>query len=143
MDETEIERRAAASAAPSAKRIRNDLPRVTFAVLFMVGLIAASFWILRPFLPALLWSAMIVVATWPLMLSAQRKLWNKRWLAVTVMTGALLLAFVVPFTLAITTLVDNADEISSWVRSIRAAQLPALPDWVKSLPIAGPKIDAA
>ena len=141
MDETEITRRPAAPAATAA-RIRNDLPRVTFAVLIIVGLIAASFWILRPFLPALLWSAMIVVATWPLMLSAQRRLWNKRWLAVTVMTGALLLAFVVPFTLAITTLVDNADEIASWVRSVRTAQLPALPEWVKSLPLVGGKIDA-
>jgi predicted PurR-regulated permease PerM len=59
------------------------------------------------------------------------------------MTAALLLAFVVPFTLAITTLVDNADEIASWVRSISKAQLPALPAWIKSVPLAGAKIDAA
>src|SRR5688572_17029605 len=143
MDEAETASRGPAAVARSGARVRNDLPRMTFGVLFMVGLIAASFWILRPFLPALLWSAMIVVATWPLMLSAQRRLWNKRWLAVTVMTGALLLAFVVPFTLAITTLVDNADEIASWVSSISEAQLPELPDWVKNLPIAGPKIAAS
>jgi predicted PurR-regulated permease PerM len=86
---------------------------------------------------------MIVVATWPLMLNVQRRLWGKRWLAVTVMTGALVLAFVVPFTLAITTLVANADEIASWVSSIGKAQLPELPQWVQNVPLAGPKIAAA
>jgi predicted PurR-regulated permease PerM len=122
---------------------RRDLARTTFAVLFMVGLIGACFWILRAFIPALIWSSMIVVATWSLMLSVQTKLWNKRWLAVTVMTTALLLAFVVPVSLAIGTLVSNADEIAAWAGSLTRAQLPKLPDWVVSLPIAGPKISAA
>lgn len=144
MDEPEITTlHAPAPPAPVAFEVRNDLPRTTLAVLFMVGLIAACFWILRPFLPALLWSAMIVVATWSLMLRLQQKLWGKRWLAVTVMEAALLLAFVVPFTLAITTLVDNADEIASWVSSISKAEMPDLPNWVKNLPLAGPKIATA
>jgi predicted PurR-regulated permease PerM len=147
MDDIEIVRTPPAAPQPQpqpvAVAVRHDLTRTTFAVLFMVGLIAVCFWILRPFIPALLWAAMIVIATWPLMLSAQAKLWGKRWLAVLVMTGGLLLAFVVPFTLAITTLVGNADEISSWVRSISKAQLPQLPNWVQNLPLAGPKIAAA
>jgi predicted PurR-regulated permease PerM len=109
----------------------------------MVGLIGACFWILRPFIPALIWAAMIVVATWSLMQRTQDRLWNRRWLAVTAMTAALLLAFVIPFTLAINTVVQNADEIASWVRSIGKAQLPALPQWVQTLPVAGPKISAA
>lgn len=131
--------------APAAILIntRHDLTRTTFAVLIMFGLIAACFWIVRPFIPALIWAAMIVVATWSLMLRAQARLWQKRALAVTVMTCALLLAFVIPFILAIGTVVDNADEIASWVRSISKAQLPALPQWVQTLPYAGPKISAA
>ena len=122
--------------------VRRDLTRTTLAVLFMVGLIAACFWILRPFLPALIWSTMIVVATWSLMLSVQAKLWQRRWLAVIVMTTALVLAFVIPFWLAIATLVDNADEIASWIRSLSRAQLPELPQWVQSLPVVGPRLTA-
>ncbi len=122
---------------------RHDLTRTIFAVLSMAALIAACFWILRPFIPALIWAAMVVVATWPLMLRTQEKMWNRRWLAVTLMTTAMLLAFVVPFTLAITTLVANADQIGSWVRAISKAQLPALPVWVQSLPLAGPKLAEA
>lgn len=142
MDESELTTRRV-PATPVVIGVRNDLGRTTFAVLFMVGLIAACFWILRPFLPALLWSAMIVVATWSLMLKVQAKLWGKRWLAVTVMMAGLVLAFVIPFTLAITTLVENADEIAGWVRSFSSAQLPELPRWVTRLPLAGPKIAAS
>lgn len=120
--------------------VRRDLTRTTLAVLFMVGLIAACFWILRPFLPALIWSTMIVVATWSLMLSVQAKLWHRRWLAVIVMTIALVLAFVIPFSIAIVTLVDNADEIAGWIRGLSRTQLPELPHWIQSLPVAGSRI---
>lgn len=123
--------------------VRHDLTRTTFAVLFMVGLIAACFWIVRPFIPAFLWATMIVVATWPLMVEVQAGLWNRRWLAVIIMMAALVLAFVVPFTLAISTLVSHADEIGGWVRALREAQLPVLPAWLANLPVAGPKIAVA
>ena len=47
---------------------KRDLTRTTLAVLFIAALILASFWIIRPFLPAVIWAAMIVIATWPIML---------------------------------------------------------------------------
>lgn len=123
--------------------VRQDLTRTIFAVLFMVGLIAACFWILRPFVPALIWATMIVVATWPLMLRMEKRLWRRRWLAVIVMTVALLLAFVVPFSLAIGTVVANADQIGGWVRALGRMHLPELPRWIEHLPLAGPKIAEA
>ena len=45
-----------------------DLTRTILAVLFIGALIAASFWILLPFLSAILWATTIVVTTWPVML---------------------------------------------------------------------------
>lgn len=133
---------AAPEPAPAAIDVRQDLTRTIFAVLFMVGLIAACFWILRPFIAALIWATMIVVATWSLMLQMQAGLWQRRWLAVIVMTSTLVLAFVIPFSLAIGTVVANADEIAGWVRSLSKTQLPALPSWIANLPVAGPKIAA-
>ncbi|MGZ8229677.1 MAG: AI-2E family transporter YdiK [Burkholderiales bacterium] len=128
---------------PLPVTVRQDIARTTFGVLFIVGLIAACFWILRPFLPAFIWATMIVVATWSTLLELQEKLWNRRWIAVTIMTSALILAFVVPFWLAISTLVEHAEEITGWVQSISRAQLPPLPGWVEALPYVGPKIAAA
>ena len=46
------------------QELRRDLTRTVLAVLIIGGLIAASLWILRPFLWATIWSAMIVVTTW-------------------------------------------------------------------------------
>ena len=60
----------------------SDLTRTTLAVLFVGGLIATCFWILRPFLPAIIWATTLVVATWPIMLRVQLRLWNNRGLAV-------------------------------------------------------------
>jgi predicted PurR-regulated permease PerM len=86
---------------------------------------------------------MIVVATWGLMLETQARLWNRRWLAVIAMTCALVLAFIVPFSLAISTLVANADEIGGWVRTLSRAELVELPAWIANLPVVGTQIAEA
>lgn len=120
-----------------------DLARTTFLVLVLGGLIVASLWIVKPFLPALVWAAMIVIATWPLLLGLERRLWGRRWLAVSLMTLALLLTFVVPLSLAIAAAVANAGQIVAWAKSLAAMSLPQPPQWVQSVPIAGEAIATA
>jgi predicted PurR-regulated permease PerM len=122
--------------------LRRDLARTVLAVLFIFALIAASFWILRPFLAAIIWSTMIVVSTWPIMLVIQHRLWNKRSLAVTVMTAALLLVFVAPFSAAIGTIVANADEMAGWAKGLSDLKLPPPPAIVEQIPLVGERITA-
>jgi predicted PurR-regulated permease PerM len=119
--------------------MQRDLTRTALAVLFIAILIGFSFWILRPFLGAVVWATMIVVATWPLMVAVQARLWGKRALAVTVMTLALLLVLVVPLSLAIGTIVSNADNIAGWARSLATFRVPPPPEWVGRLPVVGGK----
>jgi len=121
---------------------RPDLARNTLGVLFIAGLILAAFWVLRPFVGPAIWATTIVVATWPLMRRLQARLWQRRALAVAGMTLALLLLFVVPLTLAILTLVDNADAIVDLVKQLSQLRMPTPPDWLSSLPVLGPRIDA-
>ena len=120
-----------------------DLTRTTLAVLFLGFLIAANFFILKPFILAFVWAVTIVVATWPLMLRLQAWLGGKRGFAVAVMTLGLLLLLIIPFTLAIVTLLDNAGMIKGWVESLRANGLPQPPGWVSGLPLAGPRLSAS
>jgi len=120
-----------------------DLTRVTLQVLWIVILIAASFWIMRPFLLSLIWAVMIVVATWPFMLKVEVVLWGKRGLAVAAMTIAMLILFIVPFSLAIAAIIENADRIAAWVKSFQTQALPTLPGWLSGIPVAGPKLSAA
>src|SRR6516162_5821255 len=117
--------------------VHTDLTRTTLAVLFVGGMIAACFWILRPFLPAIIWATTLVVATWPVMLRVQHRLWNRRGLAVAIMTLALLLVFVVPFWLAITTIIDNFDRIVEWGTSLKSFKLPRPPEWLAGVPLFG------
>ena len=117
-------------------RAPRDLTRTVLAVLLIAMLIAASFWILRPFLLAIVWAAMIVVATWPLMLKVQAGL-RRRGLAVIVMTGAMLLIFVVPLSLAIQALVENMGTITRWTSSLASLNVPPPPEWLSRIPLVG------
>jgi predicted PurR-regulated permease PerM len=117
--------------------IQRDLTRTVLAVLFIGGLSAFSLWILRPFLGALIWAVMLVVASWPLMRAAQSALWGRRWLAVTVMMLALLLLLIVPFSAAIATIVANVDTIGGWLDALSEYKVPPAPAWLGSLPVIG------
>jgi len=119
---------------------QRDLTQTTLAVLFIGILIATSFWIVRPFISALIWATMVVVATWPVMIQVQAGLGGKRSLAVAVMTLSLLLVLLVPLSVAIITLVDNADRIVGWSKWLAETRVPPPPNWVAGIPVIGDKI---
>ena len=117
-----------------------DIIRTTLAVLFIGFLITSSFMVLRPFLPALVWSTTIVIATWPLMVAVQDRLRGKRGLAVAVMTLALLMLFVIPFTYALTVIIDRSAQLVEWARSLATWRLPPAPRALEHLPLIGAKL---
>src|SRR4029450_2527852 len=116
---------------------RQDLGRVTLTVLFIGGLMVGSFWVLQPFLPAILWATTIVLATWPLMLWVQRHTGNRRGVAVLVMTMAILLVLIIPIWLAVSTVVTNIDVLADLLRTIRSMRVPSLPGWLVEIPWLG------
>jgi len=117
-----------------------DVTRTTLAVMFISLLIFASFWVVRPFITAFIWATTIVVATWPLLLGLQDRLWGKRKLAVAVMTLVLMLVLVVPLSLAVVTIIDRADQIVGWVKSLASFTVPPPPEWVADIPMIGVKL---
>ncbi|HEX6811997.1 MAG TPA: AI-2E family transporter YdiK [Planctomycetota bacterium] len=114
-----------------------DLTRTTFAVLLLVGMLMATFWILQPFLAALVWAALLVIACWPMLLGLQRKLGDRRGVAIALTVTALLLAFVVPVTLILGVLITRAPDLAAWVRHLMETGLPPPPAWVASVPVVG------
>src|SRR5688500_15419174 len=90
-----------------------DPTRYVLAVLSLLGLIAAAVWVLLPFLPAVIWAGMIVIATWPALLWLQSRLGGRRGLAVTVLLSSLLLVLVLPIWFAVATLVEHGDRIAA------------------------------
>lgn len=117
-----------------------DVTKVTLAVLFILSLVAGCFWILRPFLTGILWAIIIVVATWPLLLRLESRLHGRRWAAVMVMTLALVMVFVLPFSVAVLEIVNRSGDIVSWIGSLSAFSLPYPPEWVQKIPFSGPHL---
>jgi predicted PurR-regulated permease PerM len=119
---------------------QHDLARTTLALVCLGGMIVGSLLVLWPFIAAAIWATMIVVATWPILLAVQARLWRRRWLAVIVMAVVLLLGLVVPLSLAITAIVGHADVIVGWATSLASFRLPPPPAWLEGLPMIGAKL---
>lgn len=104
----------------------------------LLACVAALLWgtlaVLRPFLPAILWAAIIVVATWPIMLRVERWLGGRRNLAVAAMSGGLLIAVVAPVALLLGTLVTRLPELRDLAGRMLAGPWPGPPAWVSRLP---------
>lgn len=110
------------------------------AVLFLGGMIAACALVLYPFLSALIWATLLVASTWPLMRLVQRRLWGSRTLAVAVMTVSVLLVFIVPVALGVSTIVQNADQVLARVEQVRGLSVPPPPAWAREMPLIGPRL---
>lgn len=119
-----------------------DFMRYVLVVTVVAGLLFISGWVLLPFMAAGVWAAMIVVATWPMLIALQRFLGGSRALAALVMTLAIVLLLITPLWLSITAVIDHSDAVSVWVRELVAQGVPHAPQWVSSLPVVGNRIAA-
>lgn len=119
---------------------RSDLARNTLAILFILGLIGLSLWVLRPFLAAAVWAVMIVVATWPLFISLEMLMGKRRIPAVVLMSLGLLLLLVLPLWLAFDTIAGHSEQLAAAGRLLATKGLPAPPEWLAGLPLIGDKI---
>ena len=122
------------------KEIQRDLTRTVLAVLCIILLMVASFWVLRPFLAATVWATMIVVATWPLLEALEGRFGGRRMPAVALMTLAMLLLLVLPIVLAVGTIAEHAGSVVELVRGLAAAGLSAPPGWLAGIPLIGARL---
>ena len=118
----------------------NDLTRNTLAIFCIAGLLALSLWVLRPFLAATVWSTMLVVATWPWLISLQKVFGDRRAPAVVVMSVGMLLLLIAPLWWAISTITEKSDQFMVLGKSLASNGMPALPEWVEHIPLVGEKI---
>lgn len=117
--------------------IKPDLSRTVLAVMAVLLLIAASLWILQPFLGALVWATMIVVATWPLLLRLQARFGGRRSPAVAVLVTVLLLLLFVPLLIAAGMVIEHVDTLPTLAERLSHMQPPAPPSWLAGLPLVG------
>jgi predicted PurR-regulated permease PerM len=117
-----------------------DLTRTVLMVIFILGLLLASFRIVQAFALATIWAATIVVATWPLMLRIEARCGGKRGAATAVMVGVMLVTLIVPLGLAVGSVITHRETISGWIAALPGMSLPSAPSWLRELPVVGARI---
>jgi len=118
-----------------------DITRTLLSVLVIGALLIGSIWTLLPFLSAMIWAATIVIATWPVLLKLQR-LMGRRSLAAATMTLLVLMSFIVPFAMAMNTLIEAAQTSPALLTDFLSHGLGPPPEWVAKLPGFGPDLAA-
>jgi len=119
-----------------------DVTHATLSVAFLAFLAAATFWVLSPFLTSLLWATVISVAIWPVMMRLEAALGGRRGLTVAIVTAATLLVVFVPVTLALMTIVRNAQNVTTELGYLESIVLPAAPPWLARIPFGGERLAA-
>jgi predicted PurR-regulated permease PerM len=122
--------------------VDNDVARTVLQVLCIAAMIVTCAWVLRPFMLAGLWATTIVVATWPLLLRVESVAGGRRAAAVAAMTIALLVILIGPLSVGIAGVVENADRIAGWLKSMTTFAVPPPPHWLESLPLVGARATA-
>lgn len=100
-------------------------------------LVAGCFLVLRPFITAMLFSAVVCVSTWPIYLWLLRGLNARHTLAALIMTLSLILLVILPLALVAYNLADNVTAFYEVARQSINAGLPAPPVWLKGVPLLG------
>jgi predicted PurR-regulated permease PerM len=117
-----------------------DITRIILFVLVVGALLLGSVWTLLPFLSGMIWATTIAIATWPLLLRLERATGGRRTLAVAIMTLVVLLVFIVPFALAISTLLDAAGRSPAVLNDFLAKGLGPPPPWARDIPVVGGRL---
>jgi predicted PurR-regulated permease PerM len=125
------------------EQARVELAKITLSVIFIGGLIAGSLWILQPFLGALIWAAMIVIATWPALLALQGVFRGRRGPAIAILTLLLLAVLVVPLALLTEAALKHVDQVPELATRLAGAHLPSPPGWLARIPIVGERMTDA
>jgi predicted PurR-regulated permease PerM len=111
----------------------SDITRVVLFVLVIGALLLGSLWTLLPFLSGMIWATTIAVATWPPLLRLERATGGRRALAVVLLTVTVLLVFIVPFALAVTTLLDAARRSPTVMSDFLTKGLGPPPAWIRDI----------
>jgi predicted PurR-regulated permease PerM len=112
------------------------------AAVLLGMLTAGCLFVLLPFVAAILWSAILAFATWPIFIAVRARFGLGRTGAATVMVVGAMLVLLAPMVLIVSSFADDARQLIDTLRDAFAAGLPDPPQFVENLPIVGASIAA-
>jgi len=112
------------------------------ALLVLVIIVVGCFFVLAPFLTAMMWAFILCCATWPVFLRARKLMRGSAGLASLLMTVGISAVLLAPFVVVGASLADNAQMLLDESRRFIADGPPDPPAWVGELPLIGPRAQA-
>ncbi len=106
------------------------------SILFTCLILVGAFAVLRPFLLAIIWAAIIAIASWPLYLRIELRCGGRRGLASLLTTALICLLLVGPMVLLIVFVTHDVASVAGYLVKIDANGSPA-PDWLGRTPWLG------
>ena len=93
--------------------------------------------VLRPFLSALLWGAIICYTTWPVFQFVKKQTKGRNTLSACIMTIMITAVLLMPFAFVAFELAENISRFSELKNIVRDDVLPSFPKWLAKIPVAG------
>ena len=107
------------------------------AIAVLAVIVVGCYYVLAPFLTAMLWGFILVCTTWPLFLRARRLVRGSATLASLLMTLGIAAVVIGPFVVVGFSLADDAQQLYEATRRSLAEGPPLAPAWVSNLPMVG------
>jgi predicted PurR-regulated permease PerM len=118
------------------KELRSKLERnIGWFILFLLA--AGCLLVMRPFISAVLWAAILSFSSWPLYRRLLSAMGGRNTLAALVMTGGLVVAILLPFAFIGLTLTEEVKDLTVAARKWIDAGPPSPPEWLQKLPVIG------
>lgn len=115
---------------------QTKLERIISGVV-LLALLVGCLLVLRPFVSALLWAAVLCFSTWPFYKRLLSLVRGRRMLAAMLMTLGMILIILLPFVIVGGTRADNVKEFISAARPYVDAGPPPPPAWLAKIPAVG------
>jgi predicted PurR-regulated permease PerM len=117
------------------------LERIAVVASFLL-IAFACFKIVLPFLGPVMWSVIIVVATWPLFARLKNRLGTRSRLATLIMTVVLSLVLVVPLVILTVSLSDQINNTRDLIKDLSQVTLPENPpEWISKIPFINTRLE--
>ncbi len=109
--------------------------------LMLGGIALGCGYVLRPFVSAILWAAILVFASWPLF-RRLRAAGVGRSGAAAIMVGVTAVLVVLPIAVAVPSSADDVNHLKILLQNAFETGLPTAPHWLAGVPLIGPTLSA-
>ena len=108
--------------------------------LLLTGIAVGCWFVLTPFLSAILWAGILVFSTWPVFEWIRLHLRFRRSWAAGAMVLLTSVLIVLPLALAAPAGAEDANQLRAKIEDMLGSGLPASPAWLAQVPLAGPAL---